>query len=127
MSDAYVIPVVSVLESSVMHGACAVYCCELQAPDDSDGQEATESTSASKWALTFFWKYLEQTLGKPKSDQVNECVGPVYNIQRDRSCPSNAQFFLPVAPGSRRAREGGWHGFLNGPKRPVDLLCAATR
>lgn len=43
----------------------------LQAPEDSDGQEAKESTTASKWALTFFWKYLEETLGKNKSDEVN--------------------------------------------------------
>lgn len=42
----------------------------LQAPDDSDGQEAKESTTASKWALTFFWKYLENALGKNKSDEV---------------------------------------------------------
>lgn len=41
-----------------------------QAPDDSDGQEAKESTTASKWALTFFWKYLENALGKKRSDEV---------------------------------------------------------
>ncbi|CAN0229674.1 unnamed protein product, partial [Laminaria digitata] len=49
----------------------------FKAPDDSDGLEATESTSASKWALTFFWKYLEQSLGKAKSDQVQRSVEDV--------------------------------------------------
>eukprot|EP00904_Undaria_pinnatifida_P002209 jgi/Undpi1/1198/HiC_scaffold_104.g14112.m1 len=49
----------------------------FKAPDDSDGLEATESTSASKWALTFFWKYLEQSLGKAKSEQVQRSVEDV--------------------------------------------------
>lgn len=55
-----------------------IFCCKpskphaenWQAPDDSDGQEVKESTTASKWALTFFWKYLERGLGKNKSEEV---------------------------------------------------------
>lgn len=57
----------------------------FQAPDDSDGQEAKESTTASKWALTFFWKYLENALGKKKSDEV--CVwGGVSALSKRGAC-----------------------------------------
>ncbi|CAM9365082.1 unnamed protein product, partial [Ectocarpus fasciculatus] len=49
----------------------------FQGPDNSDGQEAKESTTASKWALTFFWKYLEKALGKKKSDEVQRSIEDV--------------------------------------------------
>lgn len=43
---------------------------ESQAPEDSDGQEKPESTTASKWALTFFWRYLQETLGRETTERV---------------------------------------------------------